>query len=150
MPETWVVVADSAAARFFVAPTPMSDLEERQDLVDPRARLALREIDTDRPGRAFDRAGEASHPMSPEVDASRTALKRCARTIANEIETARKAGRLERLVLVADPRLLGELRDCLTPDGRRLIVRELGKNLVHEAPSAIRARLPRPLWSELG
>jgi protein required for attachment to host cells len=141
----WVLVADSGRARLFQASGPNASLEEQTDLVMPSARLRNQDIRGDRPGRSFDSFGEGRHAMEPSTPAKEIESDRFAARIAVLLEVERLAGAYTRLVLVAPPRFLGQLRDALSDPVRALVSNELNKDLVRFDVGAIREHLPRRL-----
>jgi protein required for attachment to host cells len=62
------------------------------------------------------------------------------------LESARRQGEVEHLILVAAPEFLGLLRDSLTPGFRRMIVEEFSLDLVQMTSHEIRAHLPETLF----
>ena len=119
-----------------------TDMLEVEDLVHPEARLRPRQLVTDRPGRAFDNTGSGRHAMGSAVDSREHECQRFARSVANRLETARQRHRFDRLVVVAEPRFLGHLRQGLSAATRSQVTAQLGKNLCSADPKAIREALP--------
>ena len=74
MPGTWVVVADSSAARIFVAGSPTSALQEIESYAHAEGRAHERDFRTDEPGTSHDSAGYAKHGMEPRVKPNCTQL----------------------------------------------------------------------------
>lgn len=129
--KTWIVVADGARMRVFVNDGPghgLSELAGKARQTDPKP---SRDIDADRPGRSFDRAGQGRHAMEPPSDSSRHAKKRFADEIADILENAHRDAAFDRLVLVAAPAMLGDLRTALTTKVRDVVYLELAKDLTH-------------------
>ena len=82
-----------------------------KELLHPESRAHQRELTTDRPGRAFDSKGPGRHAVSGgSVSPKEHEASKLCSELADEIETARVQGRFDRLVLVATPSFLGELR----------------------------------------
>lgn len=145
MDKIWVLVADSGRARLFQASGVKAPLEEQTDLVMPIARLQEQDLVSDRPGRSFDSAGEGRHAMEPSTPAKEVESDRFAARIAALLDSERLAGAYTRLVLVAPPRFLGQLRDALSDPVRALVSAELNKDLVQFDADAIREHLPERL-----
>lgn len=139
---TWVLVADGGRARLFTARGPKAPLEEQTDAVMPSSRLQEQELVSDRPGRAFDRMGEGRHAMEPPTPAKEIESRRFAARIAALLEAERVRGAYSRLLLVAPPTFLGQLREALSDQVRGLVSTELDKDLVRFDPEAIRKHLP--------
>jgi protein required for attachment to host cells len=142
MNDVWVVVACSTRCRIFAQHTHSGPLIQVEELEHPEGRLRARELVTDRPGRSFDSAGQGRHAMGQPVDPTEQENIRFAKVVARKIEVARKKDRFGRLVLVADPRFLGHLRQALTPATKQRLTTELHKNLADADPGRIREALP--------
>lgn len=80
--------------------------------------------------------------MGQTVDPIEQENIRFAKTVASRIDAARKKDRFDSLVLVADPRFLGHLRQGLSPATRHRLTTELQKNLADADPTTIREALP--------
>ena len=142
----WVLVADSARARFFSATTPVGPLYEESVLVHGESRLQEQALTADRPGRVFDSQGRGRHDMEVNTSAKKKEQVKFAMEIANHLEQASMAGQFRRLYVAADPAFLGLLRDKLDGRLRQMIVGELCKNVTREPADTIRKHLPEKLW----
>lgn len=142
MSDVWVVVASSTRCRIFTQHKHNAPLEQLEELEHPEGRLHDRELTTDRPGRSFDSSGPGRHSMGQPVSPTEQENLRFAKTVACRIDQGRKRNSFDRLVLVADPRFLGYLRQGLTPATRSKLTAELHKNLADADPVTIREALP--------
>ncbi len=143
MKNTWVVVADQVRARIFVASGPRGELEELDNLVHPEGRLSGREINSDRPGRAFDSMGAGRHAMDKRHSPQQQEAVRFAHTVAAQIAARHGQGAFDRLVIVAPPRFLGLLREMLPAAVAQCTVLTVDKDLVQlKRPEEIRKHLP--------
>ena len=153
-----IVVADEANARFY-------DLERRTDLqprgtlqvtgslADPAAHLHDRDFNTDRPGRKDNhaalsggrRGATAHHGVGGEEHPREHEAALFAQRIASRLEQDRARGALEHLVLVAEPRFLGLLRQALPTAMRNLVTEEIHKDLMHEPAERLQAHLAQVL-----
>ncbi len=138
--ETWIVVADGARARFY-------ELRDHQPWLVPAldhdlvaTRLTDRDLESDRPGRTTVRGTGMSHGMRQELDKHRQAQLELAREVAKALDTARNAG-LARIVLVAPPRSLGDLREACSNEVRALVTNEVAKDLSKLSVHELSARL---------
>ena len=131
MPTTWILIADGAKARVV-----------EQDKNSRRYRPAFeeahfgttaqsREIASDRPGRTFDSGGEGRHAMEPATDPQRYAKFSFARDLADRLTVAANRNEFDRLILVAAPRTLGDLRGLLPDTVRSKVVVEIDKDLTN-------------------
>jgi protein required for attachment to host cells len=130
MARTWILVADGARARLIE-----QDPEERRQLKATAERefsgttAQSREIASDRPGRTFDRAGEGRHAMEPSTDPLRHAKLEFARDLAEHLTQAVNRHAFDRLIVIAAPRTLGDLRNLLPDAVRARVVAEIDKDL---------------------
>ena len=133
---TWILIADGARARVLAQEKDFAALEpafEHEELTGSTAQS--REIASDRPGRSFDSGGQGRHAMEPPTDPQRYAKFAFARELATRLEEAAHAGRFARLVLVAAPKTLGDLRELLPAAVKAKVVAEIDKDLT---------KVPRP------
>jgi protein required for attachment to host cells len=126
---TWVLVADGSRARLFVNDGVGKGLKPALDQESIGAKLPSREIAADRPGRTFDIAGHGRHAMEPPTDPQRHEQETFARELAGVLEDGRKRNAFDRLVVVAPPKALGDLRSEFSDPLRRLVTAELNKDL---------------------
>lgn len=132
--KTLIVVANRTNARLLRCDGPGRALEIVGELEHPEGRKANRDMDTDRPGRAYDRHGPGRHAMEKEQSTRERSAADFARAIARAIETARNDAVFEDVVLVADPRFLGMLRDSLDPVTSRMVRGTVRRDLAHLEP----------------
>jgi len=126
---TWVLVADGSRARLFVNEVVGKGLKPALDQEFVGTKLPSREIATDKPGRAFDSAGEGRHAMEPPTDPHRREKQAFAHELADVLEDGRKRNAFDRLVVVAPPEALGDLRSAFSDALRRMVSAELNKDL---------------------
>lgn len=142
MSHIWILAAGSGKARLFEADGRNAPLRETRTLVDTAVRQRSGDIQADAPGRSFDRRGPGRHAMAPRQDPTRERARHFAAEIADMLDEGRREGRYERLYLLADPRLLGQLREALDKATRALVAGEITKDLSARSPETIRAHLP--------
>lgn len=142
MNDVWVVVASSTRCRIFTQRKHSGPLRQLEEIEHPEGRMRARAFASDRPGRTFDSAGQGRHAMGQSVDPLEQENIRFAKTVATRIDAARKKDRFDSLVLVADPRFLGHLRQGLSSATRHRLTSELQKNLADADPTTIREALP--------
>ena len=126
-PPTLILIADGAHARL-IAHTPRRDTV----LLRMNSRKAMKrdsEINSDRPGRAFDRMGQGRHAMSSQNSAHRTAQVAFARRVTATVEKTLATTQFDRFVLVAPPRTLGDLRREFSDNTIGLVTGEVRKDL---------------------
>lgn len=111
------------------------------EIEDPRARSRAIGVDSDPAGRAVDRTGDDTRASSEEPGSSEPAQREFASQLALQLEVSRCRHEFDRLVLIAAPRLLGQLRAELSDHTRKLIVAELTKDRVEPDDAALRRQL---------
>lgn len=93
-----------------------------------------REQGTDRPGRKFGADG-VSRPAIDETDWHDRAEQRFAAEIAATLYEMEHAHKFDELVVVAPPKMLGDLRAAFHPEVAQRIVAEVAKDLTsHPVP----------------
>ena len=151
---TYVLVANRASAALFrtQGPNQAPDLVQRFD--NPKGRLKSGEIDSDRPGRAFDRMGANRHSLSAEESPTDRVAHDFARQLAEHLDGGRERGDFDQLGLIASPRMLGHLRAALSKPTRALVYGELAKDLgdpePHELVPYLEALAHSPVRAPLG
>ena len=145
MSKTMVVVADSAYARIFTVETLRSPLNEIEVMAHPESRLHERDITSDLPGKDSGTDSSGGHAYGGKVDAKSHELIVFAKQVATYLDGARKANKLARLLIVAAPEFLGELRSQLSGETNDKVVFELNKNLTKSSPDDISKYLPKSL-----
>ena len=144
MRKTWIVVADNSRARIFTAETPSSPLIEVDSIVHPEARMHDRDITSDLPGRGSGTGG-SRHSYEGETDAKDYENFEFAKRVADHLDDARKADKFKQLIIIAAPKLLGNLRSELNDQTKKLVTLELDKNLSQLNPEDIRKHMPEYL-----
>lgn len=138
----WVLVANQSHARLFEADKRASQLNELEAMLHPESRLKGRDIFSDAPGRTFDSNGDGRHAMGNYREVHRREGDNFARELAHALERGREEGRYEKLYIVAEPQMVGSLRDAMDAPTRATVAGETGKNLVSCEAEEIRAQLP--------
>lgn len=134
---TWILVADGTRARIFRNEGPQKGLQPALDRDFASPAPPTRALGADRPGRVQESASSERHAMVPRVDWHRFEKEKFAKSMARIVDEAAERGAFDRLVLVAPPRTLGDLRSALGPRARALVTAELDKDLTHVTPSEL-------------
>jgi protein required for attachment to host cells len=142
----WVLVADGARARILGGERPGFGFAPvfAHDFAAP-ARAHTSQAMSDRQGRAFDSAGAGRHAMESRTDWHEHAKSVFARDMAEEVERAALKNRFDDLILVAPPRMLGELRGHLGQAARMRLACEVPKEMTHLANAALVRRLAQDI-----
>ena len=128
---TWILIADGARARIVLNDGPGRGIKPGQNKEFEGVNAPSREIVSDKPGRAFDSAGQGRHSMEPRTDPHVHEQRAFHHRIAAYLDSAAKRGDFDRLIVVAPPKALGNLRSELTEPTRAKVVGELNKDLTH-------------------
>jgi protein required for attachment to host cells len=120
---TWFVIADAARAEVLVKRKDKPGYDTVRTWENPDMHAKVHELGEDRPGRAFDSLGPHRSAMEPRETPKEAAKKDFARELVADLEAAVAAGAAQAIVLVAAPKLLGELR-AVMPASLAAAVRE--------------------------
>jgi protein required for attachment to host cells len=142
-----VLVGDGRNARFLrnkgTPRNPEFIIEREVNQVNP----PTREQGTDRPGRKSGIDG-VSRSAIEETDWHQRAEQQFAAEIAETLYEMEHAHKFEELVVVAPPKMLGDLRAAFHPEVTRCVVAEVPKNLtaqpVRELARALGTYSPPP------
>ncbi len=125
---TWILIVDGAHGRLFENRGPGKGLEALTEEFEADHR-ADHEIVDDRLGRTFESAYSARHAITPRHDPHRELKRDFAESLAKMLDKRRKEHAFDRLIIVAPPKVLGDLREALPEPVRELITAELDKDL---------------------
>ena len=129
--KTWIVVADGARARIFVTRGPGTGLEAAlpQTELVADSRSSDRTERSDRPGRTFDSTGAGRHAVEPPTDPQRHGQKVFAGEISKILDQHHQKKAFDQLIVIAAPRMLGDLRAALGDNLHKLVDAEIDKDL---------------------
>jgi protein required for attachment to host cells len=136
-----IVVADSSRARIFTADSARSPLNEIETMAHPEGRIHEQNLVSDMPGKESGKGGGGDHAYQEKIEPKKQEMIAFAKRIADYLDDARKANKLEKLLIVAAPAFLGELRTHLSNETIEKIAFELDKNLAHHDVEDIRKHL---------
>jgi protein required for attachment to host cells len=130
MRTTWILVGDASRVRIFEIPGAGRPMREVRDFFNPEGRTRNRDLDTDAEGR-FHGQGDRSqgHTSPPGTSPAEHDEEMFAVEITDWMHNARAQGLFQALHLVAPPKLLGMLRRHLDEPTRKLVGREIDKDL---------------------
>ena len=125
----WVVVCDGAKALILEnvgdAKFPNLRTKEVHDQPDPKTS----EQGTDAPGRSISSVGNRRSAME-QTDWHDQAEQRFLADLATRLDAAVTAGETKSLILIAPPRALGVLRQCISAGVRHVVRAEIDKDYV--------------------
>ncbi len=134
---TWVVVADSGRADFYIRHQRLSPMEPVHSITAPDARTKEHDLGSDSPGRSFDSKGLGRHAMEPGQTGKEHMRETFAHRIADELDAGRIANNYQHLVIVAGPKLLGDIRAKLSHATGQLVTAEIDKEMTAQDVSVI-------------
>lgn len=137
MTTTWILVANRSGASLFESNWPGETMRRLQDIPHPEGRLQNTEIDSDKPGRAFDSTGEGRHGMSKEHQATEKVAQQFAHELGELLNKSRNTNVYDKLVLIAEPKFLGLLRAALDSNTAALVVQTVNKELLAVSPEDV-------------
>lgn len=134
-PKTWYLVADGTLARIVrdLGQYPKTGSHPEETVLEMEHK-PLRQIMSDRPGRSFASHGARRSAMEYHSDPVRQRQMRFAEMLIERLEELRDAHAFDRLVIVAEPHMLGVLRETLPPPLKALVVGEVDKDLSRLPP----------------
>ena len=144
MKSLMIVVADSSRARVFTTDSPSSPLKEIETMAHPEGRMHEQDMVSDLPGKDFGQGdGAGGHAYQDETDPKQQEVIDFAKRTADYLDDARKANKLDQLLIVAAPAFLGELRKQMSEQANECVVFESAKNLTQHSLEDIRNHLPK-------
>ncbi|AXY43658.1 host attachment protein [Halomonas alkalicola] len=124
---TYIVVADAARARIFTRDA--LKLVEQESLVHAASRLHEGDLVTDRGADVHESTSTTSRSSGGESTARTHEEMIFAKEVAERIYRARVDNTLQKLILVAPPRFLGQLREKIDGPTAKLVIHSLAKDL---------------------
>ncbi|WP_203594772.1 host attachment protein [Wenzhouxiangella limi] len=141
MPGYVVIVADAARARVFTRNKKFSPLEEHSELTHPEARLRRQDLVSDRPGTVHESKAYGESPAGESTDPKDHEVEVFAGEIAEHLGQQRIERDPEGLIVVAEPRVLGLIRQKLDAATAALVTTEISANLTRESAETIAERI---------
>jgi protein required for attachment to host cells len=129
---TWILVADGTQASIYGYDGPGRGIYPAIDknfAIDLPSKVG--DILSDQEGRAANPGGKGHHSIGPRTDPRRHQETEFLRSVATYLDEAAQTKMYDRLVLVAAPKALGDLRSFLSSHAAGLVTKELDKDLVH-------------------
>lgn len=129
---TWILTADGHHARTWEWKTADAPLAPVTDVIASAKTTASfsRDLKSDKPGRSFASVGTRRSAMEPAHDPHNLEKTRFAAALAKSLDEALKAGRFRRLIVIAPPHMLGDLRAHFSKPVAQAVVGEIDKDLM--------------------
>jgi len=126
---TWILIADGARARILQNDGPGKGLHEVPGGAFHGDHAATHDIMSDRTGRSYSSVGPGRSAIEAHSDPHRELKKTFARQLADALADGLQRKAYDRLVIVAAPSALGDLRAALSDQVRAKVTGELAKDL---------------------
>ncbi len=124
--KTWFIIADGGRARF-VERDEQGAYRTISSFVSTELKASSRDLATERPGRVHESATTARHAIEPKTDPKEAAKEDFVRYVADQVQSEQE--NFDDLVLVAPPRVLGQLREMLAKSVADAVTWDLAKDL---------------------
>ena len=124
----WYVIADGGRARF-VARDDKGAFRTVVSFVAAEMHERARDLGLDRPARVMESASPARHAIEPRRDLHAAAKEDFIKIVAEQIEAEHDRGQFDKLMLVAPPGVLTELKKALSKPVAKLVASDLQKDL---------------------
>jgi len=128
---TWVLIADGAQARVLENTGPGKGLQQVKGQDWEMPPMQAQDIQADRPGRSFSSNGSGRSAMEPRTDPVEHRETEFVKSLAANIDRKLQAGAFDRLIIVAAPIALGDIRKAISPNVKKTILAELDKDLTN-------------------
>jgi protein required for attachment to host cells len=143
MKTEWILVASREEARLYsrrgVGPVSLIS-----DMGNPTGLLRAQDLESDAPGRATDNRMRARHAYSTQESSKDRMLRNFYREVIDRLERGLYDHEYDCITIMAEPRLLGIIRDLLPKEVAKRVSREIPKDLAFEEERQILARLEGP------
>lgn len=147
---TWIVLMDGSRGRILVQDAPGAALTRPFGDGFTSGRELSHEVGEDRPGRSRGFAGaSARHAFEPRSNPHDKAELEFSGQIAAFVDRGVGDRRVQRVILVAPPRAMGDLRKALSPRAYARVHTEISHDWLDLPDHEVAARLSNALFSPL-
>lgn len=129
--KTWILVADGSRARVLLSEGWGSGLTPVEGKSFEIHIPPTRELGAEKPGRGYSPSQGRPFAVETRADWHRQAKENFLKSMADVLKEGAKARAFDRLVLVAPPQALGDLRAALAGRVQKMVVAEINKDLTH-------------------
>jgi protein required for attachment to host cells len=137
----WVLVADAGRAKVLEQSGPEKSLSPVEGLAFEHALSKSSDMARDSLPRTFDSVGPGRHAIAPKSDPHRSEKLVFAKELAQVLDAGLTNHAYDKLIIVAPPQMIGDLRAILSDAVRRHLERELVADLTHASISDIAQRI---------
>ena len=128
---TWILIADASRARILKNDGPGRGLDAIEDMIFQGENRKLKDIMADKPGRSYDSVGGGRHAMEYKSDAEHEDERAFANTLITVLQEAHGRKDYDQLILIAPPKMLGDIRAVLPDTLKAVTSAEINKDLTH-------------------
>ena len=138
---TWILIADGARARILETHGPASTPIRHSELVFAGDHASTHDLMSDRQGRSHSSVGPGRSAIEPQTDPHRNLKAKFAHQLADVLAQGLQRNAYDRLVIVAAPVTLGDLRAALSDHVRAKVAGEVAKDLTKTPDNEIAGHL---------
>jgi len=127
--KTWILIADGARARVLQNDGPGHGLHAVEGLIFHGDHSATHDLVSDREGRSYSSHGAGRSAIDSHSDPHRELKKKFAHRLADMLARGLEQHTYDRLIIVAPPGALGDLRAAISGHVRAKVVGEVAHDL---------------------
>ena len=143
--DTWALVTDGGKARILSLKRYPGEYRELLEMDSPTRHSPSRDLESDSSGRSHHILGPDSHVHEPRKSAHDQGELHFTHELIERLSREAQAGKFKSLVLVADPRTLGKIRDRMNKSLRQKVILELNLDLTGLGGDKLNQRLRKAL-----
>jgi len=126
---TWILIADASRARILKNDGPGLGIDAIDGMMFEGENRRVQDIMADKPGRSYDTAGGGRHAMEYKSDAKHEDERAFAETLISALQEAHDRKDYDQLILIAPPKMLGDLRAASPAALKAVTCAEINKDL---------------------
>lgn len=137
--KTRILVAARDGAKLFEQEGNGQPLIMLSEFSNPEGRMKARDLVSDKPGRSMEIGSKTHHSFSPHEEPKEHLLSAFLDTLASTLDRDVEKKLFDRLVLIAEPHMMGKLRAALTKKILAKVETTIIKDLFHSQDDVVRA-----------
>ncbi|MDX2427250.1 MAG: host attachment protein [Xanthomonadales bacterium] len=139
----WILVANQAEAQIYSSGQLPGNILLVDVLANKEGTAHPGDLISDAPGRAFDSTGSGRHAMEPNTGVKEEQRRRFVKEMVDRLQAAHLKGDFAQLVLLAAPAVLGVIRKSLVADLKKIVIKEIPKDVIGQDVGKIQSQLAR-------
>lgn len=143
--KTWILIADGARARILAHEAPGSELRTLPGMVFAGEHAATHDLVSERQGRSYESHSPSRSAIESHSDPHRELKSAFAKRMADVLATELGKKSYDRLVIVAAPVTLGDLRAAISESVRARVCAEIASDLTKTPDSELGRHLKHVL-----